>query len=62
MRDKSEYSYYEKVRIIAARALQISQGAPLLIKTGKTTIDPVEIAKEEWNNNIIPIDTRLRKT
>ena len=40
------YTRYERARIIGARALQISMGAPLLIKTEKS--DPLEIAIEEF--------------
>ena len=60
MRRKEEYSHYEKIRIISARALQISQGAPVLAKIPKGMINPVEIAKVEWENSLIPIETRHR--
>lgn len=60
MRGEDEYTYYEKVRIIAARALQISQGAPVLVKTPKDLVNPLEIAKLEWEKGIIPIDTKKR--
>ena len=43
---KESYTRYERARIIGARALQISMGAPLLIKTAR--IDPLEIAIEEF--------------
>jgi len=61
MRKKSEYTHYEKIRIIASRALQISQGAPVLTKIQKGMFNPVEIAKLEWEEEIIPIDTKIRK-
>jgi DNA-directed RNA polymerase subunit K len=60
MRKKEDYTHYERVRIIAARALQISQGAPVLINIPKKMVDPLEIAKIEWENEVIPIDTRRR--
>jgi len=47
------YTKYEKVRIIGARALQISLGAPILIET--SNIDPIRIAQEEMKNGVIPI-------
>lgn len=47
------YTKYEKVRIIGARALQISFGAPILIKT--STLDPIRIAQEEMKKGAIPI-------
>ena len=52
------YTRYERARIIGARALQISMGAPLLITT--TRIDPLEIAVEEYNNNTIPITVKRK--
>ena len=44
---------FEKTRIISARALQISMGAPVLIKTSH--YDPMEIARMEFEKNILPI-------
>lgn len=44
---------FEVARIISARALQISLGAPVLIKTEET--DPIKIAKEEFKKNVLPI-------
>ena len=52
------YTRYERARIIGARALQISMGAPLLITT--TRIDPLEIAIEEFNNHTIPITVKRK--
>ena len=52
------YTRYERARIIGARALQISMGAPLLVTTSK--IDPLEIAIEEFNENSIPITVKRR--
>jgi DNA-directed RNA polymerase subunit K len=52
------YTRYERARIIGARALQISMGAPLLIKTEKC--DPLEIAIEEFQQNIIPITVKRK--
>ncbi|UCC92112.1 MAG: DNA-directed RNA polymerase subunit K [Candidatus Aenigmatarchaeota archaeon] len=53
-----EYTRYEKARIISARALQIAQGAPVLIKLPKEMTDPQEIAKIEWGAGVIPIDIK----
>jgi DNA-directed RNA polymerase subunit K len=53
-----EYTRYEKARIISARALQIAQGAPVLIKLGRDVTDPSEIAKIEWGAGVIPIDIK----
>ncbi len=53
-----EYTRYEKARIISARALQIAQGSPVLVKLPKGMTDPKEIAKLEWNAGVIPIDIK----
>ncbi|MEE9323841.1 MAG: DNA-directed RNA polymerase subunit K [Candidatus Aenigmarchaeota archaeon] len=55
---EKEYTRYEKARIISARALQIAQGAPVLVKLEKGTIDPQEIAKIEWGAGVIPIEIK----
>ena len=52
------YTRYERARIIGARGLQISMGAPLLVTTSR--IDPLEIAIEEFNANIIPITVKRK--
>ena len=44
---------FERTRIISARALQISMGAPLLVKTDEH--DPKEIARIEFEQNVLPI-------
>lgn len=49
---------FEVARLLGARALQISLGAPILIKTEK--IDALEIAKEEFKKRIIPITVKRR--
>ena len=51
-----ELTKYEKARIIGARALQISQGAPLLMKKNKDEMDPVSLAIDEFNAGKIPIN------
>ncbi len=52
------YTRYEKARIVGARALQISMGAPILITS--TTIDPLYLAMEEFDKDVIPITCRRR--
>ena len=44
---------FEKTRIISARALQISMGAPVLIKTNEH--NPKIIAAAEFEKNVLPI-------
>jgi len=51
-----EYTRFEKTRIISARALQISMGAPVLINTNLDS--PREIAKEEFERGVLPITIR----
>ncbi|MCS7107977.1 MAG: DNA-directed RNA polymerase subunit K [Sulfolobales archaeon] len=46
---------YEKARIISARALQLSLGAPPLIDISKLPKDNVIIAIEELKKGVLPI-------
>ena len=57
---------YEEARIIGSRALQISMGAPFLIKLNEKDLqninyNPVEIAKLEFKEDIIPITIKHPK-
>ena len=49
---------YEKARIVGARALQISFGAPILIEKPKNMIDPIRIAQLELKSKILPLTIR----
>ncbi|MEM3841173.1 MAG: DNA-directed RNA polymerase subunit K [Candidatus Micrarchaeaceae archaeon] len=51
----SEYSKYEKARIIGARALQLAFGAPPLIKVPEGVTDPLKLAELEFEKGVIPI-------
>ena len=51
-----EHSRFEKARVIGARALQISMGAPVDFKVPEEIIDPVIIAQMEYDTDAIPID------
>jgi len=58
-----EYTKYEHARIIGARALQLSQGAPFMIKLSEKDLEkigfnPLEIAKMEYKEGLIPIDIK----
>lgn len=55
------YTRYEKTRIISTRALQIAQGAPVLIKLSNDMSDPMVIARMEWNAGVIPIDIKRKE-
>lgn len=49
---------YEKARIIGARALQLSMGAPTLIKISRDFIEPLNIAIKELEAGVIPITVK----
>jgi DNA-directed RNA polymerase subunit K len=53
-----KYTRFEKARIIGARALQISMGAPSLIKIPKNVIAPIDIAMLEFEEDAIPITVK----
>jgi DNA-directed RNA polymerase subunit K/omega len=61
MPDHKYRSRYEKTRILSARALQISQGSPVLVKVPKGMTKPLDIARLEWEANLIPIDIKPRQ-
>ena len=58
MTDEMNYTRFEKARIIGARALQISMGAPVLIELPEEMIDPVNIAMFEYDQQAIPITVK----
>lgn len=54
---------YERARMLGSRALQIAMGAPFLIKLSnkeleKIRFNPIEIAKLEFEEGLIPITIR----
>ncbi len=49
---------FEKARIMGARALQLSLGAPPFIEIPKTARTSLDIAMEELNRRVIPIIIR----
>lgn len=60
---KLKITKYERARIIGARALQISMGAPFLVKLSpedlaKIKYNPIEIAKLELEKDLIPITVK----
>ena len=60
---KISYTKYEKARMLGSRALQISMGAPFLIKMDeedlkRVSYNPLEIAKLEFEEGVIPITVR----
>ncbi len=52
----TKYTRYERARIIGARALQISMGAPVLIDVDKK--EPIDIAYIELEKGVIPITVK----
>ena len=51
-----QHTRYEKARIIGARALQVSYGAPVLIDTDQT--EPILVAAEEYDAGVLPFTVR----
>jgi DNA-directed RNA polymerase subunit K len=61
-RNTVTYTRFEKARIIGARALQLSMGAPsILAEIPKNIIDPVEIAMLEYDEDAIPITVKRKE-
>ncbi len=56
--DADKYTRFERARILGARALQVSLGAPILIDIPTELVDPVEIAEREFAAARIPITVR----
>ncbi len=52
------YTRFERARIIGARALQISMGAPILLETPPGVVDPIELADLEFRKAVIPITVK----
>ncbi|HUI38824.1 MAG TPA: DNA-directed RNA polymerase subunit K [Thermoplasmata archaeon] len=49
---------FERARILGARALQVSLGAPILLDVPAKLVDPVEISEMEFAAGVIPITVR----
>ncbi len=52
----TKFTRYERARIIGARALQISMGAPVLLEVNKK--EPIDIAYMELEKGVIPITVK----
>lgn len=50
-----DYTRFEKARIVGARALQVSMGAPPLIEIAEEIRDPVQVALREFEADAIPL-------
>jgi DNA-directed RNA polymerase subunit K len=57
------YTKYEKARMVGSRALQLSMGAPFLLKLDSKKLEelnfnPIKIAIEEFNEGVLPITVK----
>ena len=53
---ETKLTRYERARIIGARALQISLGAPVLLDVDKG--EPIDLAMMELEQGVIPITVK----
>jgi len=56
-----EYTKFEIARLIGARALQIKMGAPILIKLPKGIKKSLDIAKLEFERDVLPITVKRKE-
>ena len=49
---------FERARIVGARALQVSLGAPILVKLAMGVSDAIDIAIQELNERVLPMTVR----
>lgn len=49
---------FERARVVGARALQISMGAPLLMNPTKNANKPIDIAIAELEKGVLPMTIR----
>lgn len=61
-----EYTKYEKARMIGSRALQLSMGAPFIVKLTPEELaamrfDPIEVALREYEEEVLPITVKRPK-
>jgi DNA-directed RNA polymerase I, II, and III subunit RPABC2 len=49
---------FERARIVGARALQVTLGAPLLAPLPAGMSDPIDIAVEELKEGVLPMTVR----
>ena len=62
-KESEQYTKFEISRMIGSRALQIAMGAPFLVKLSKADLEklyynPIEIAKLEFEEGVLPITIR----
>ncbi|MGD2201380.1 MAG: DNA-directed RNA polymerase subunit K [Candidatus Bathyarchaeota archaeon] len=49
---------FERARVIGARALQLSLGAPILVELPPSVSDPIDIALRELEEDMLPMTLR----
>lgn len=52
----TDYTRYERARILGARSLQIAMGAPAFVNTDKQ--EPIEVARAEMAEEKLPITVK----
>ena len=57
-----DYTRFEKARIVGARALQLSMGAPPLIEMPPEVRNPVRVAMREYEAGAIPLTVKRSST
>ena len=63
MEEITDYTKYEKARMIGSRSLQLAMGAPFLIKLNKEELEkinynPIKIAQIELEKGVLPITVK----
>ena len=49
---------FERARVVGARALQVSMGAPVLLDIDNPALSPIDIALMELEEGVLPISIR----
>ena len=57
----TDFTKFERARILGARALQLAMGAPILIKRPANLFDPIRIAELELEKGVLPITVKRPK-
>ena len=57
-KSKIKHTKFERARIIGTRALQITSGAPPMIKTKEK--DPIKIAELEYEKGVTPLKVKRK--
>ena len=63
MKEDIKYTKYEKARMIGSRALQLSMGAPFLVRLSEKELtaikyEVIEIAILEFDEGVLPITVK----